>query len=417
MNDFHVLLTLLGGAILVLGLLSDRLEGSAFPPTVVALLGGMALGPAALNLIDLSAMGDRATLLERAARLALAIGLVGVALRVPSAFPRRRWREIARLILVGMPLMWLVSTALLAGILGLPLLLAALLGAILTPTDPVVATPMVTGPLAEHSVPQRLRHTISLESGANDGLAYLLIFLPLLLITRPTDQALRDWVLSTLLWHVGAATLMGILIGYLAGKALQRAEAVGSVLEHWRLVYTVAVGLFAAGAGKLAQSDELLVVFAAAASFDQVVSEDDRKNEELGQEAVNRFFAVPIFFLIGAAIPWSEWGEMGWKGLLLAAAMLLLRRTMAMLVLRRWLPAVRGLPDALFVGWFAPIGVAATYYASVVEHRLQHPMIWPVVSLVVCASVLGHGMTAAFGTRWYARASGALTPPRSARQE
>jgi sodium/hydrogen antiporter len=137
------------------------------------------------NLINLEEMGERSTLLERAARLTLGIGLVGVALRVPRDFPRREWRGMLVVIGLGMLLMWAVSTGLVYFILGLPLWLAALVAAIITPTDPVAASPVVTGSVAEENIPERVRDTISFGSGANDGLAYLFVFLPFLMLTRP----------------------------------------------------------------------------------------------------------------------------------------------------------------------------------------------------------------------------------------
>jgi len=405
MNDFNVLVALLGALILCLSLLSAWLAKSPLPPTLIGLALGVAIGPHALGLLDLEAMGDKASLLEKAARLALGIGLVGVALRVPSEFPRKNWRELLTLIGAGMVLMWIVSTTLVYLILGLPLWMAALIGAILTPTDPVAATPIVTGELAEQHIPERIRHAISFESGANDGLGYLFVFLAFLMLTMPAGEALAHWLVTTLLWEVGAATAFGLMLGYLSGKLLRRAEASGAIKQEWRLVYTVALGLLAIGAGKLIHSDEVLVVFATAAAFDQVVNASDRKNEEQGQEAVNRFFAIPIFVLLGSAIPWHGWQQLGWQGPALALAVLLLRRPLTMLALRPLLPGVRSVPDALFMGWFGPIAVAAMYYAAVIEQKLGEPMIWDVVSLVACASVVAHGISGAPLTRLYGRVS------------
>ena len=305
MNDFNVILALLGGLVLVLGLASKSLAKSSFPPPLVAFAFGVLLGPELLNLINLEQMGGRAILLEQAARLALAIGLIGVALRVPGEFPRHNWRGMLLLIGLGMLMMWAISAALVFFVLGLPFWLALLIGAIITPTDPVAASPVVTGDVAERNIPERVRDAISFESGANDGLGYLFVFLPFLYLTRPAGEALLHWFTITLLWHVGVATVFGLLLGFLAGKLLQAAEARGTIERNWRLVYTVALGLLAAGAGKLLHSDELLVVFAAGAMFTQVVSSQDRENEEQGQEAVNRFFAIPIMVLLGTAIPWS----------------------------------------------------------------------------------------------------------------
>ncbi len=104
---------------------------------------GVVIGPQVLNLIGLDAMGDRASLLEKAARLVLGIGLVGVALRIPAAYPRRHWRQMLKLIGLGMVLMWLISTAPVFLLLGLPFWPAASIDAIITPTDPVAASPIV----------------------------------------------------------------------------------------------------------------------------------------------------------------------------------------------------------------------------------------------------------------------------------
>lgn len=403
MHHLNLVLLLLGSLVLGLGLVSRRLEAGPVPPTVLALALGLLLGPAGLEVLDLSKFGDETRVLEGMARLTLGIGLIGVALRIPRRFPRRHARELTVLILGGMILMWAVSTALVHFVLGLPLELSALIGAIVTATDPIAATPIVTGEVAERNVPERIRHLISFESGANDGLGYLFVFLPSLFILLPAEGAWRHWFVHTLLWEVGVATVFGLALGYGAGVALRYAERHDLIEQKWRLVYTVALALLATGAGRLINSDELLVVFAAGATFVQVVSAGDRKNEEHGQEAVNRFFAFPFFVVLGLALPWDGWAKLGMEGVALAVAVLLLRRPLPIWLMRPALPSIRGCADAFFVGWFGPIAVAAIYYATLMSHRMGEPRILDIVSLVVCASVLAHGLTAAPFTRWYGR--------------
>ena len=257
----------------------------------------------------------------------------------------------------------------------------------------------MTGPVAEKNLPERLRHAISFESGANDGLSYLFVFLPFLLLTRPTGEALSHWLLHTLVLDIGLATALG----YVAARLLQAAERREFIMEDWRLVYTAAMALVAVGAGRLVRSDEVLLAFAAGAMFTQMISSEDRKEEERGQEAVNRFFSIPIFTLLGTALPWQGWLDLGWRGPLLAAVLLVLRRPPVLLVFRPLLPSVRGRADALYLGWFGPVAVAAIYYGSLMEHRLGEALVWHVVSLVICASVLAHGVTAAPLTRLYGR--------------
>jgi sodium/hydrogen antiporter len=354
MNDFNAIVALIGGTALLLGLGSKWLARSPVPPTLLALVIGIIVGPEILNIVDPEVMGDRASLMEKAARLTLGIGLVGVALRIPRAYPRRRWREMLLLISIAMVLMWAISTALVFVFLGLPFWLATLIGAIITPTDPVAASPIVTGKEAEENIPGPIRHAISFESGANDGLGYLFVFLPFLLLTRPAGEALSHWLTRTLLWEVVVATLVGLVIGYAASRLLQVAEQRDAIKPEWRLVYTVAMALFAIGVGRLIKSDEVLLVFAAGVMFTQVISQSDRQNEEHGQEAVNRFFAIPIFVVLGTVLPWSGWYELGWPGLLLVIGVLLLRRPPVLLLLRPLLRDIRSTSEALFVGWFGP---------------------------------------------------------------
>jgi sodium/hydrogen antiporter len=399
----NIIVTIIGGITLLVGLGSKRLARSPFPPSLVALILGVLLGPSVLSVFDPAEVGERARVLEIAARLALAVGLVGVALHIPRDYPRRNWRAMLLLVGLSMPLMWAISTLLLHWILGLPFWLAALIGAAITPTDPISASPVVTGEVAEQNIPARVRHAISFESGANDGLSYLFVFLPFLLLTRPAGEALSHWLLRTLLWEVGVATLVGIVMGYAAGRLLQAAEERGTIESEWRLVYTAALSFLAVGVGRLIQSDELLVVFAAGMAFVQIVSGEDRADEEHGQEAVNRFFAFPIFALLGTAIPWEGWRQLGAPGLILAIAVLLLRRPPVLLLLRPILPFARHRADALFIGWFGPVAVAAIYYSTLMEHQLQMPLIWDIVSLVICASVVAHGMSATPLTRLYGR--------------
>lgn len=261
---------------MLLGLTSNWLSRSPFPPTFLAVPIGIVVGPHMLGLIDLDAMGDRAQMMEKAARLTLGIGLVGVALRVPSVYPRRAWRQMVMLIGAGMVLMWVIGTLLTWLILGLPFWLAALIGAIVAPTDPVAASPIVTGKEAEQNIPERIRHAISFESGANDGLGYLFVFLPFLILTRPVDEAIQHWFAKPILWDVGIATLVGLAVGFSAGRLLQDSERRQAITSEWRLVYTVALGLFAIGLGRLIDSDEVLLVFAAGAMFTQVVARPDR---------------------------------------------------------------------------------------------------------------------------------------------
>ncbi|CAN5245444.1 sodium:proton antiporter [soil metagenome] len=403
MSALNVALLTIGGLVLLVGLFSSPIKRSLLSAPIVALLLGVLLGPAVFGMLDPAEWGSQETILEQAARLTIAISLMGIALRLPSGYPFSRWRPLAVMLGPVMVLMWLVSGMLVYLILGLPFWVAMLVGAVITPTDPVISSTIVQGDMAEDNLPGRVRHLLSGESGANDGLAYPLVFLSLLMIERPPADALTHWLTHVVLWEVGAAVALGAVMGYAAGCLLGRAEDKGNIEQPSYLAYTLALSLAVLGGTKLLGTDGLLAVFAAGIALNVAVDTEDDTQEERMQEAVNRFFVLPVFVLLGLALPWQQWLELGWAGLLLVAAVLLLRRLPAVLAVTPIVPQARGLRDALFLGWFGPIGVAALFYASLSLREIGAEEVWVVGSLAICASILVHGVSAAPLTRLYGR--------------
>ncbi|HVL34773.1 MAG TPA: cation:proton antiporter [Burkholderiales bacterium] len=403
MTELHTALAVAGAMVIALGLLWRPLERSPFSAPLIALLLGVALGPQALGVLDPSAWGHRETLLEGAARLTIAIGLMSIALYLPPDWLSQRWRSLAVLLAVVMPLMALAAGLLAYWLLALPLLVALLIGAVLSPTDPIVAATIVTGDYAEKSLPQRLRHLLLGESGANDGLAYPLVFLPLLLLVRPPGEALGHWLAVSLLYAVGVALALGTLIGHFAGRVLLWAEKHHAIEVHSLFAYTLALTLLVLGALELVHADGILGVFVAGIAFSRAVGGKERVEEERVQEAINRFFTLPIFVLLGLVLPWAQWQALGWPALAFAVAVLLLRRLPAVLLVARFTPDLVHRRDRLFAGWFGPLGIAALFYAVLAVERTGQEIVWTVASLAIAASVLAHGITAAPFTRRYAR--------------
>lgn len=96
--------------------------------------------------------------------------------------------------------------------------------------------------------------------------------------------------------------------------------------------------------------------------------------------------------VIGIAIPWTVWIALGWQGLLLVVLILLLRHSP--IILAGKLGPRRTRKDTLFTAWFGPIGVSALFYAMLAEQQTGLTRIWPVDSLLLCASLVAHGFSA-----------------------
>jgi NhaP-type Na+/H+ or K+/H+ antiporter len=344
--------------------------------------------------------------LEEAARLTLGVGLMAVALRIPPDALRRLGGSLAVLLTVGMLGMWAATSALAYAVLGLPPLVALLLGAVCTPTDPTESASVVTGRVAQRLLPERLRDLLSAESGFNDGLALPFVMLGLLLMEFPAGAALHEWAFGVWLHDVALAAALGAAVGAAAGAVLHWADRRGVMGHTSLLAFTFALALTVLASVKLLGSDGILAVFVAGLVFGRGVDARERTEEEHVVEAFDRFFSLPIFALLGAALPFAGWAALGWRGALFAALVLVLRRPPVVLALAPWLGALPARPDRRFVAWFGPVGVAAVFYAALALRQTGLEVVWHAATLAVVASLLAHGFSATPLTKRYARATG-----------
>jgi NhaP-type Na+/H+ or K+/H+ antiporter len=205
-------------------------------------------------------------------------------------------------------------------------------------------------------------------------------------------------------WQVVGATLVGVGAGWAGGRALRAGEEHGSTEPGPALLFTLVLALAVLGACGLLRVDGVLGVFVAGMAFNAVTTGTERGSAVPVDEAVNRFLVLPLFVLLGAALPWREWAELGWRGPALVLGVLLLRRLPVLLALRRPLRLSRA--DALYLGWFGPIGVSALFYLTLAAERLAvDPAVLAAGTLVVAASTLVHGVTGTLGLRLYRRSA------------
>lgn len=404
-NTFNLALLVVGCTVILLGLFSRVLERMCLSLPLVALIIGVILGNVASSAY-LPAQDEGTKLfLEEAARLTLGVSLMGVALRLPRRFFTDYRRALLVLLGVIMPLMW-VSSSLILIRAGLSVLVGIQIAAAVTPTDPVLASSIVTGKIAVDRVSKRVRDVISAESGANDGLAYAFVLAPLAFMSGSVGMAPDAWVMGVLFRGVLLAIGMGIGLGYGAGRLLHVVRKRHLVSRVSLLPYAAGLSLTVLGGAKLVGSDGILAVFVAGAAFSFASPRPEEElREEQGhfQEALNRFFILPIFVFLGIVLPWSAWGDLGWTPWVATGLILLFRRLPWVLLLRRFMGGSFTIPDALFIGWFGPIGVAAIYYSLLVERLTGSATAWQVGTLLVCASIVVHGLTATPLARLYAR--------------
>ncbi len=378
-------LLLFGGVLLLLSLADRKVRRLPLSPAVIYLLVGVIAG-ALLDAPDARALMGQATPIVIATETAVLISLlaVGLRLRVPPTL--RAWREALLMAGPGM-LVTIVLGALAAVLLlGLPWPAALLLGAIMAPTDPVLASEVQ---IRHDEDRDAVRLSLTAEGGLNDGRALPAVMLALGLL------GLHD-----LLWTIGGGALVGVALGLLLGRLLQWRLAAGDKLARDELLFAGAVA-FAFGVAKATATSTFVVMFAvgvtlllplrgaAVADGAQALS---RRLGEFGERIERLIEAATVLavgFALNSVIPT---GPM----LAFAAALLLIVRPLSVLAVVRRRTMARH-PRRL-VAWFGIRGIGTLYYlAFAIEQGADGPLGHTLIGAALAAialSILAHGVSA-----------------------
>ena len=395
-------LMLIGGlVILLLSLLTPWLKArSPLSKPLLAFLVGVAAGPHGLDVFAKHDQLFSIAVMEGYSLLVVAIAVMAAALRMPPKLLRLEKADVCLMLLLVMPAMWILTT--LAVWPMMPTWKEALLlGAILTPTDPVVAGSLLTGPFAKEHVPEKIRHLLTAEAALNDGLAQPFIAVALFL-TLQLNQSWSSMFLGEALWPVLLGALVGLGVGLPIGGLCCRLVQSKEMDETSMLSITLAMTFLILGLCHLWHANGIVGTLVAGIVFDSRVNAHTRKDEERLQGVIEQFFTLPAFAFFGCMAPWAAWSNLWPQGLLVAAAVILIRRLPIVLLVGGKLAATTRGKDVFFVGWFGPLGASALYYGAYSDARGASTL-WPLVTLAVLSSLIAHGVTATPLSRWMSR--------------
>ncbi|KAI9296630.1 hypothetical protein K502DRAFT_314157 [Neoconidiobolus thromboides FSU 785] len=408
LETYHIIPALIGGFILFFGLISLVVKEKLFlSEALVAFVFGIIVGPKALNFFDPLSWPEHQTVTLEFSRIVIAIQVMAAGVYLPKKY---LWEEMKSLLVLLLPVMfamWLISAAIIYAFLPLTYLESLIIAACVTPTDPVLANSIVKGRFAEMHVPIHVRDILSAESGANDGLGFPYLFLAIFLMHYDsTGLAIGNWFLLIWGYQIGLSIVVGATVGFAARKLLKYAETNGLIDKESFLAFWVALALFLMGSMAIIGSDDLFSCFIAGNAF----TWDDwfrlETRESHLQEVIDLIFNFSFFIYLGTIIPWAEFslpqiGIEPWRLVVIGILVIVLRRIPALLLSKPLVPALRTWREAVFAGWFGPIGAGAIFYAIVAIEELETyeeeykviPYIFPVVSFLVICSIVVHGIT------------------------
>ena len=359
-------------------------------------LGALAAGVFAATGIEPLDPIDDHSLLERVAELALIVAVFAAGLIIEKDVPRRSWISIAALLAVVMPLTILAIALFGMWAMGLSFGAALLLGAVLAPTDPVLAGDVgLSEPGGQvYGEPRLSLHT---EAAFNDGLASPFVVLGLLVASEGGTGWVGEWLTEDLLYGAGAGLLLGAAAGYGAAALLTRVHGVVESILTLAFAFGLYFGAEAIGTWGL------LALFAAGFTFRRYEYEHEmHENVHRTADLSGDLLELLVLVMLGTMLTTDGLGAPGVEGWLLIPVLLLLVRPA--LVFATAGRTFMSFHRRLFLGWFGVRGVAALFYAAVVvesgvlEPSEERVLVWTTMACVVC-SVVVHGLTAAALTR------------------
>ena len=331
--------------------------------------------------------------------VALIVILFRDGLEVEAEMLQSHWRLPLRKLVLAMPLTAVIVAVGAHTLTSLTWTESFLLGALLSPTDPVLSSSVVTNP----RVPRVVRHSLNLESGLNDGLALpAVLAFSAALATGSNNFVWWRFVLEDV--TIGLA--IGLALGFAAAWIMPRSTSLEEgIPAHQRSLYALGSAFAAYGVAVLIpHGNGLIAVYVAAITLG-IRRADLRHYFERQAEDLVEIVKVGIFVVFGSLLTLHGLFGDGWAAVAIAVIVLLVARPVAVFT------ALAGTrvdtATKAFMSWFGPKGVATmTFSLLVLSDQIDSgARIFNLAALVVVCSIIVHGVTDSAGAEWIASRS------------
>lgn len=382
-------------SVLVFGwsIVSGRLERFDITGPIVFVVAGVVLCNGPLSLIDVQIETEAVHLI---AETTLILLLFGDAARVDPGDLRRSAGMPVRLLAIGLPLTIAAGFGLAAALFtDLPWELAALLGAVLAPTDAALSAAVVS----DESLPVDIRRSLNVESGLNDGIATPAVTT----FIAGAATVIGAGVVSndasgpgvTALVDIVGGVAIGIFVGYVGGRLITAARGRGWIAPGGRRLAVLMLALGSFAVSRELDVNYFVAAFVAGVAFRAAIGEDDEQATEL-PELLGRVLSLAVWFVFGAVLLVEGLEMADWRVAVYAVLSLTVIRMVPVLI--SLLGSGTDGPTALFVGWFGPRGLASVVFGLLIIEELpaSDPGVRTVLSTIACTvvlSVVAHGIS------------------------
>ena len=385
------------GCVLLYALISRPLRRISLTAAIFFFFAGLPAGSFGLGLLESESMHGAYLLAE----ITLALVLFVDATHASPAHIVRPHGAPLRLLLLGLPLVVVAGTAIAMLFLpGLSVWEAAVLAAIVAPTDAALGQPI----LEDERVPGDIRHVLNVESGLNDGLSVPILLILLCVARSDAHPDMAGYWIGFSATQLILGPLTGAIVGYAGTKLLLRV-ARSRELEIQNRIGVAAVAILSYGLAELVHGNGLIACFIAGLVCGRVAR---RPQLTSFADAEGKLLAGLVFFVVGAQLLPAAWDDVNLSTLGFAIAALTIARMLpAGLTL---IGTQMGWKAVVAIGWFGPRGVATIVFALLVDRLAEwddRSIVFAAAMTTVALSIVLHGATALPAVRWLTANAGA----------
>ena len=380
------------GMLLFVASISGRLDRLWLTEPFVATALGLILG---LTMVEVELESPLILILLE---LTLALVLFSDASRIDFAHLRDGYGWPLRMLVIGLPVAVVMGTLVSDWYLSLPFGLALLLGVVLAPTDAALAEPVLDSEL----VPERVRQTLNVESGLNDGLALPLLLIAIGVIESEEGQSAAS-AIGLVVSQLGIGIVGGLVLGWLGAKLIGRGAETGWMNPMHQRVAAVALALSGFAAVQLLGGSGFVATFIGGGVMSYILRPRPAKVYQFA-EAEGHALVLLAFFVVGM----GPGAAILSRGVPIEAVVVAIVSLFVLRPLSIWVSLLGQRlqwQTVVFLGWFGPRGLATVVFVLVALEELGtlDPLVLDTLTVTVLASIALHGLSAAPMSRWLGR--------------
>ena len=396
--DEHIVILIIALVVLLYGYISKALTRFNVSGPMMFTGFGLLLSPFGFNITQVEVNAEFVTIIVE---IALVLVLFADAALLDLKLLKRTWKIPARLLFIGLPITVVVGTFAASLIFpDEPMTYMILLALLLTPTDAALGKAVVSDP----KVPQKIRSSINVESGLNDGIVFPIVLTVVTIITSGLSHTQDHGWIVYVVEQIVFGALIGGALGYVGTKLTMKAIEKCWMESNYQSLIPIALAILSFYLAESLAGNGFIAAFFAGL-YAGNTCEKARQHIENFAEAEGELFVLVSFFLFGLAFVPITLAYISVEVVIYALLSLTILRILPVMI--SLIGAKLDLASMAFIAWFGPRGIASILYVLIVAHEIGDikgfETIYAVVTVTVLMSIFAHGITALPLANWYAK--------------